>query len=109
MHGEFQAREMRYWETLMERESGNPRSLWSSLSGILGRCTTPALFYILRPLFFFATVYMDYMCGKVASVRLSQEGLALPFLPSVVLPLTAEDHPRQSAESCELDTFPPFL
>jgi len=116
MQCEFRDKETAYWESLVEREKGNSRRLWTALSDVLGRSSTPRL---PTQSAFTAADYLNYLQSKIAATRQATANAQPPTFQPTTSSLSAWD-PLQlatirqrvldsSSKSCELDLLPSFL
>ena len=110
----YHHKEAAYWENLVLRNENNPRRLWSSISGLLGRPSRP-----LETPAFTADEFLDMLNTKTNSLRAATTDAAPPVFSSTssefdgFKPITDADlrtvFSGVNLRSCELDPLPPFI
>src|SRR5688572_19745873 len=114
LHRLYHHKESAYWENLVLRNENNPRRLWSSISGLLGRPSRP-----LETPAFTADEFLDMLNTKTNSLRAATADAAPPVFSSTSSEfdgfkrITDADlrtvFSGVNLRSCELDPLPPFI
>jgi len=114
LHRLYHQKEAAYWEKLVSRNAKNPRRLWSSVSGLLGRSSrsteTPS---------FTANEFLEMLTAKIDRLRASTADAPPPTFTSTSAvfdgfrPISESDLrsvlSSVNLKSCELDPLPPFI
>src|SRR5688572_4233894 len=81
LHHLYHHKEAAYWEQLVSRNAKNPKRLWSSISGLLGRTSRP-----LETLAFSANDFLDMLTTKSDRLRASTADSPPPtFTPTFTI------------------------
>ena len=116
MHARYREREREYWEARIALSAKDPKRLWATYNGLLGRhgagsrSATPT---------FSAEEFAEHCCAKIRSVRDDTSGSPPPQFPPTDCSLStlSEVTPAElrsiiltsASKSCELDPLPTFL
>src|ERR1043165_9050796 len=114
LHKLYRDKEATYWELLVTRNAHNPKRLWSSISGLLGRSSRPP-----ETPSFSANEFLKMLTDKMDGLRASTVDSPPPRFPSSesafhgFRPITEDELHRvitsSNLKSCELDSLPPFI
>src|SRR6218665_627690 len=112
LHQLYHRKEAAYWENLVSRNSKNPKRLWSSISGMLGKPSQP-----LETSSFTASDFLNMLTSKTDRLlATTMDALPRQFSTTTFVNfrsvLESDLHSVLSAvnlKSCELDPMPPFI
>ena len=114
LHHLYHHKEAAHWEKLVSRNAKNPRRLWSSISGLLGRSSRST-----EVPSFTANEFLQTLTDKIDRLRASTADAPPPsFTPTSTVfdgfrPITEADlrlvFTSANLKSCELDPLPPFI
>src|SRR6218665_2956117 len=114
LHQLYRRKEAAYWENLVKRNEKNPKQLWTSISGLMGRSSRPP-----EDPSFTASDFLAMITTKTENLRASTADSPPPFFASTdsifdgFRPIL-ETYLRRlliscNLKSCELDPLPPFI
>src|SRR6218665_2292506 len=84
MHAAYRDREREYWEAIIVKQSKDPKKLWTTFNGLLGR--RPANQDLQSSPPFKEDAFLDRFTAKIASIRLIQLLLLRQnFLPQMLV------------------------
>ena len=114
LHRLYRQKEAAYWEDLVNRNSKNPKRLWSAISGLLGRSSRTSA----NPSFS-ADDFLLMLTTKLDGLRNSTAGSPPPSYTSTesvfkdFRPILESELRHllstSNLKSCELDPLPPFV
>src|SRR6218665_2723727 len=114
LHRLYHRKEAAYWENLVVRNSKNPKRLWSSISGMLGKPSRP-----LETPSFTASDFLDMLTSKTDRLRATTMDAPPPQFSTTTStfvnfrPVLESDlrsvFSAVNLKSCELDPLPPYI
>ena len=99
MHDFYRRREQNYWETLIDRRSKDPKRLWTTFNGLLGRRSCARCEQTSTP--FTADVFLEKITAKISSIR----DATATAPPPVHLPTSHRISSLRKVTSAELRMF----
>src|SRR6218665_3299328 len=114
LHQLYRRKVAAYWENLVKRNEKNPKRIWTSISGLMGRSSRPP-----EDPSFAASDFLAMFTTKMENLCASTADSPPPFFASTdsifdgFRPILETDLRRLliscNLKSCELDPLPPFI
>ncbi len=101
LHQLYRRKEAAYWENLVKRNEKNPKRLWTSISGLMGRSSRPP-----EDPSFTASDFFAIITTKMENLRASTADSPPPFFASTDCSLSLMDFDRFWKPTCDVCSLP---